>query len=75
MSNLDDKIAARSGRLQLIVAAMIDIARVAEDPNCDEEMLNHAAEQIVAQAVEYGVRWCDETADLLKNLYNRREGP
>ncbi|MHC4621156.1 MAG: hypothetical protein ACYTEQ_25700 [Planctomycetota bacterium] len=73
--SLHKKIGDRAGRLQLIVAAMADLARVAAQDNVDEEMINSASEQFLVMAVEYGPSWCDEAADLLKNWYNRRSGP
>ena len=73
--SLHEKLSARSGRLQLIVAAMSDLARVAALDDADEEMINSASEQFLVMAVEFGPKWLDECADLLKTQYNRRSGP
>jgi hypothetical protein len=73
MTSLDEKIAARSGRLQLIVAAMSRIAYSLEQD--DDPDMDALSIELVKMADEYGHRWLDECADLLKTMYNRRSGP
>lgn len=71
---LHEKIGARVGRIQLIVAALTNLAQVMDSQDADAN-LDHALDRFMELAGEYGIRWCDETADLLKNWYNRRQGP
>lgn len=76
MSSLEEKIAARSGRIQLVMGAMTTLAQaihLEEDP--DSEAFDCAVNRLAELAAEFDVRWCDETADLLKEMYNRRRGP
>lgn len=70
-TSLDEKLAARSGRLQLVVAAMTTLARSFEDPDA----IDYAVDDLMKLAGDFGSRWFNETAMLLKELYNRREGP
>jgi hypothetical protein len=71
-STLELKIAARSGRLQLIVAAMAKLSRTLI--NAPDEM-DEAVEPLHDLAIEFGPSWLDEAAMLLKEMYNRRQGP
>lgn len=74
---LNEKIGMRAGRIQLIVAAVSNLAYVLErwdDPDFPI-LLEKAQDQLSELAGEYGRNWLDECSDLLKNLYNRRCGP
>ena len=76
-STLEEKIAARSGRLQLIVAAMSHLANVMEDYHHPDyaSLIEGAQERLMELAGDYGPKWLDETSMLLKEMYNRRDGP
>lgn len=69
--SLHKKLEARSGRLQLIVAALFDVARAQMDPMGGEDLEEAALLPLAELANDYGVAWLDETAMLLKELYNR----
>lgn len=69
---LIEKIGLRVGRLQLIVAKLAQLSRDAEEYIEDT---TGVLESIAGMAVDYGPKWLDETADLLKEWYNRRAGP
>jgi len=71
-TNLDRKIAGMSGRLQLIVAAM---SRMSKDEGDSEDMMTEAVCELVRMAHDYGSKWLDNAACLLKELYNRTQGP
>lgn len=75
-NTLDQKLDARVGRVQLIVADFATLARAIEHAiergnpkNLDE--LEDELYALVHKAAEYGAKWADETADLLKEKYNR----
>jgi len=72
--SLHEKLAVRSGRLQLLVAAMTDLAFVLGGP-ADEETVNGALLPLAEMAGNLGAQWCEETSALLKTLYNRTQGP
>lgn len=74
MTSLEDKLAARSGRLQLIVAAMTSLARVMDSQDADAN-LDRALDELVSLAGDYGIKWLEDTSNLLKEQYNRRSGP
>jgi len=76
MDTLDAKIMAQSGRLQLIVAAMMQLAQAMEhyDDADYDERLQEAQDQLMSLAGQFGVRWLNACADLLKNMYNRKGG-
>jgi citrate lyase beta subunit len=74
MTSLEEKIAARSGRLQLIVAALAELARVMDSQDANAN-LDYALDRFMELAGDYGIRWLDETSCLLKEMYNRRSGP
>jgi len=74
MTSLEEKIAARSGRIQMIVAAMSSLARVL-DSQAAEANLDRACDELIGLAGDYGPQWLDECAMLLKEMYNRRAGP
>jgi hypothetical protein len=69
--SLHDKIGQRVGRLQLIVAALLDLARSYHDP----DVVDYPLDALMGLAGEYGESWLDETAMLLKEWYNRGSGP
>ena len=69
---LHEKIADRAGRLEYIVSTM---ARLAEDVEACIEDTTGRPEMLANMAHDYGPKWLDETANLLKELYNRRQGP
>jgi hypothetical protein len=73
--SLEEKIAARSGRLQLIVAKVSEMARANSDPNESGEGLETVIDELCGLAGDFGPKWLDETSMLLKEMYNRREGP
>lgn len=70
MTTLEEKLAARAGRLQQVIAAM---ARLADAASHDR--LDRIKDELMGLAFDYGVPWLRETADLLKEQYNRRQGP
>lgn len=70
--SLHQKIADRSGRLQLIMAAM---ARLAQDVEANIQDETGTPENLANLAHDFGHRWLDECSMLLKELYNRQEGP
>lgn len=77
---LHEKIAARSGRLQLLVAELGTIARAFRELPCPTTDKEYASMEqklmpLIQMADDYGPQWLDECAMLLKELYNRREGP
>ena len=74
MTSLEEKILARAGRLQLIVAALSNLARVMDSQDSGAN-LDVALDKFMELAGDYGISWLSETADLLKNQYNRRSGP
>jgi hypothetical protein len=74
MTSLEEKILERSGRLQLIVAALSELAQVMDSQDANAN-LDRALDRFMELAGDFGLRWLDETADLLKNQYNRQSGP
>ncbi len=56
----------------MIVAAM---ARLARDVEHGREDTTGSLEMMAGLAADYGATWLSETADLLKEQYNRRQGP
>lgn len=76
--SLHEKLEARAGRLQLIIAELSRLARVILDnydnPNYDA-LHDKVEDELMALIGDYGPAWLDECAYLLKELYNRREGP
>jgi len=74
LTTLDQKIIARAGRLQLIVAALSKLAQTLDSQDADAN-LDAVFDELMGLAGDYGISWLDETADLLKNQYNRRSGP
>lgn len=77
MTTLDEKLAARAGRLQLIVAAVSHLAHTMADYDHENyaALIEGAQERILEFAGDYGPAWLDECAMLLKEQYNRRSGP
>lgn len=77
MSSLEEKITARVGRLQLIVAALSHLANVMEDYHHPDyaALVEGAQERFMELAGDFGPKWLDETAMLLKEMYNRRGRP
>lgn len=69
--SLHEKVGLRVGRLHLIVAALLDVARAYHDPDA----VDYPLDALMGLAGDYGESWLDETADLLKEWYNRRAGP
>ncbi|NIT79568.1 MAG: hypothetical protein GWN58_32955 [Anaerolineae bacterium] len=67
---LMEKIEGRSGRIQMIVAELSRVAYAIEQD--DDPDLEPLLWKLATLAEEYGHRWLDDTADLLKTLYNRR---
>lgn len=67
---LVEKIEARSGRIQEIVAALSRLAYAIEQD--EDPDLDRLLGELTTMAADYGHRWLDDCADLLKTLYNRR---
>lgn len=74
MTSLEEKLAARSGRLQLIVAALAELARVMDSQDANAN-LDNALDKFMELAGDYGIKWLEDTSNLLKEQYNRRSGP
>ena len=73
--SLHQKIAVRSGRLQLIVAELAEVARFIDENVTEVEDVEPDMSKLMELASACGPRWLDETSMLLKELYNRERGP
>ena len=65
MTSLEEKIAARSGRLQLLIGKVLEVARLnehAHESYLDREALETTLDELCGMADEYGVRWLDDLA-------------
>lgn len=69
--SLHKKLDLRSGRIQLIIAALNRLSQVINSGNDDIEAY---LDDLVTLAVDYGPEWLSETSNLLKEMYNRRLG-
>ena len=66
------KIEPKLGRLQLIIAAM---SRVSQALDRGDEDIDSLLYELGELAADYGTRWLDECADLLKTAYNNTLKP
>lgn len=74
MTSLQQKILDRAGGLQLVTAALLDLARVMDSQDADAN-LDRALDKFMELAGTLGIKWLDETSCLLKEQYNRDSGP
>jgi len=71
-SSLDMKIAARLGRVQLLIAALSTVAHECESEDGWEILDSPGMDSVLELVHAYGSRWFDECACLLKEQYNRK---
>jgi hypothetical protein len=67
---LQKKIEEKSGRLQLLVAALSQLAWDLEQK--DGAGVEEILDEIKWEVADYGHRWLDDTANILKEVYNAR---